>query len=154
VGEIAPGTVGWHSVSERGGAADPLAVQLRPDAARFEAGNPGLLSLFVLENALRTLAPSRMEDVLSHVLALGDVLIEGLRTRQRMVITPASEAERAGNICFLADDATDLTRRLAERHVLVWGSEGRVRVSAHLYDDLTDLERFFTALDAVRRAPA
>ena len=148
VGEITPSTLGWHSVSERGGAQDPLTVHLRPDAARFEAGNPGLLSLFVLENALRTLGPFDLHDVLAHAHALGDALIEGLRARGRTVITPLAATERAGNICFLAEDAAGLATRLAQRNVLVWGSEGRVRVSAHLYNDLIDLERFFTALDA------
>jgi len=147
VGEIAPSTVGWHSVQHRAGAADPLMVDLRPDAARFEAGNPGLLSLFVLDNALSVLAPFKMEHVLAHALTLGDALIEGLRSRGRHVITPSDPSERAGNICFLADDADTLTTRLAERNVLVWGSEGRVRVSVHLYDDADDVTRFFTALD-------
>ncbi|HET7769194.1 MAG TPA: aminotransferase class V-fold PLP-dependent enzyme, partial [Chloroflexota bacterium] len=124
------------------------AVHLRPDAARFEAGNPGLLSAFVLENALCTLASFTREAILEHALQLGDALIEGLRARGRTIITPADPKERAGNICFLAADAPALAQRLADQDVLVWGSEGRVRVSAHLYNDLADLDRFFAALDA------
>jgi selenocysteine lyase/cysteine desulfurase len=65
------------------------------------------------------------------------------------VITPSSPAQRAGNVCFLADDAAGLAAGLAERRVLVWGGEGRVRVSAHLYNDAADVARFFAALDAL-----
>src|SRR5436190_15250353 len=149
VGEITPNVLGWHSVEHRGGAADPLTVDLRPDAARFEAGNPSLLSLFVLDNALRVLSPFDPRAVPDHALALGDALIDGLRARGRPLITPPAPAERAGNVCFLADDAYALASALAARDVLVWGIESRIRVSAHLYDDATDVTRFFAALDDV-----
>jgi selenocysteine lyase/cysteine desulfurase len=149
VGDLTPNLLGWHSCAPRRGAADPLAADLRTDSARFEAGNPGLLSLFVLDNALRVLAPFEIDDVLAHALALGDALVDGLRARGRRLITPADPAERAGNVCFLADDAADVAARLAERRVLVWGGEGRVRVSAHLYNDAADVARFFAALDAL-----
>lgn len=147
VGRLTPHAIGWHSVGRRGGPADPLAMPLREDAGRLEAGNPSLLGLFVLDNALAHLAPFGPEKVLEHVLALGGELIEGLRRRGRTVITPEAPAERAGNVCFLCDDAGGLAARLAERGVLVWGSEGRVRVSVHLYDGAEDVERFFEELD-------
>jgi len=151
VGAVTPNVLGWHSVAHRGGAADPLAVDLHPDAARFEAGNPSLLGLFVLDNALRVFAPFKPQDLLAHALTLGDSLIEGLHARGLPLITPTSASERAGNVSFLADDATGLATHLAERNVLVWSGEGRVRVSTHLYDDPTDLAHFFTALDERRR---
>ena len=65
------------------------------------------------------------------------------------MITPDAAAERAGNVCFLADDARGLADRLAARNVLVWGGEGRIRVSAHLYNDADDVAAFLAAMDAV-----
>jgi cysteine desulfurase / selenocysteine lyase len=147
VGDVQPSVLGWHSVDHRGGASDPLTVDLRADAARFEAGNPSLLGCFVLDNALAVLAPFEMENVLAHALELGDRLIHGLRERGREMITPANREERAGNVCFLAEDGEGEAKRLAELGVRVWGGEGRVRVSVHLYDDGEDVERFFGALD-------
>lgn len=150
VGEVSPTILGWHSVEHRAGAADPLRIDLRHDAARFEAGNPSLLSLFVLDNALRELSRFSTDAVLAHAHALGDALTEGLRARGQTLITPAAPTARAGNICFLAGDAPELATRLAARNVLVWGGEGRLRISAHLYNDATDVASFFTALDEVR----
>ena len=95
-------------------------------------------------------SPFSAQATLTHALDLGDELIDGLRARGLEVITPLARAERAGNVCFLAQDGAALAARLAERDVLVWGSEGRIRVSAHLYNDSTDLTQFFTALDAAR----
>jgi hypothetical protein len=68
------------------------------------------------------------------------------------VITPAADAECAGNVCFLAGDAAGLAAALAVRGVLVWGGEGRIRVSPHVHCDPADVEQFFDALDAVGAA--
>ena len=149
VGDLAPATLGWHSVASRRGPADPLALTLRDDAARLEAGNPSLLGCFVLDNALAAREGLDPDAILQHALDLGGELISGLQARGRKVITPEAPAERAGNVCFLADDADGLTRRLAERRVLVWSGDGRVRVSAHLHNDAADVQAFFEALDAV-----
>jgi selenocysteine lyase/cysteine desulfurase len=64
---------------------------------------------------------------------------------------PASHEERAGNVCFLAPDAHDLAARLARLGVLVWGGEGRVRVSTHIYNDREDVHRLLDVLDSLRR---
>jgi selenocysteine lyase/cysteine desulfurase len=149
VGDLSPATLGWHSVSRRAGLADPLAMSLRDDAARLEAGNPSLLGLFVLDSALDHHERLDRKAVLGHAHGLGDQLIAGLEARGHKVITPAPREERAGNVCFLAPDGEGLTRRLAERRVLVWGGDGRIRVSAHVYNDQDDVRAFFAALDAV-----
>lgn len=125
VGELVPATVGWHSVAHRGGLDDPLAMSWRADASRLEAGNPSLLGLAVLDNAVE-----RLER-----------------------LAPEGPEERAGNVCFLADDAAGLATALAARRVLVWGGEGRIRVSPHVHCDSDDVERFFLALDQVGARP-
>ena len=153
VGELVPATVGWHSVGHRGGPRDPLAMSWRSDASRLEAGNPSLLGLAVLDNALARLEGLAPEAVERHAVGLGGRLIEGLRARGFTVLTPEAPAERAGNVCFVADDAAGLAGRLASLRVLVWGGEGRIRVSPHVHCDGDDVERFFEALDRVGARP-
>ena len=125
----------------------------RADASRLEAGNPSLLGLAVLDSALARLERLAPEAVERHAVGLGGRLIEGLRSRGFTVLTPEAPAERGGNVCFLADDAAGLAGRLAGLRVLVWGGEGRIRVSPHVHCDGDDVERFFEALDRVGRAP-
>ena len=149
VGDLQPNVIGWHSTAPRAGASDPLAMSLRSDASRLEAGNPSLLGLCVLDNALATLEPFDPSAVAEHAVALSGELVAGLRARGRTVLTPAPPEERAGNVCFAAGDAADLAAALSERGVEVWGSEGRVRVSAHLYNGGDDVAAFFRALDTL-----
>jgi cysteine desulfurase / selenocysteine lyase len=149
VGDLVPDTVGWHSVGHRGGLADPLTMKWRADASRLEAGNPSLLGLAVLENALARLARLAPAEVEAHTSRLGAELIEGLKTRAFTLLTPEAAEERAGNVCFRSDDASGLATRLAALGVLVWGGEGRVRVSPHVHNDESDIVQFFDALDHV-----
>lgn len=149
VGDIEPATMGWHSVLHRGGFDDPLKMPLRPDASRLEAGNPNFLGLFVLDNALAVHERLDRSAVLEYVLDLSGELRAGLVERGFPVITPEPREERAGNVCFLEPDAKGLADRLAQRGVLVWGGEGRIRVSTHVYNDRADVRRFLEAVDAV-----
>src|SRR4030095_15837834 len=103
VGELAPATLGWHSVAHRGGSTDPLAMPLRADGARLAAGDPELLPVFVLDNALaRTegLSPAAIE---AHARDLGTALIAGLTARGRKDVKPEAPAERGRHRCFLVD---------------------------------------------------
>ena len=43
--------------------------------------------------------------------------------------------------------------QLAGLRVLVWGGEGRIRVSPHVHCDGDDVNRFFEALDRVGARP-
>jgi cysteine desulfurase / selenocysteine lyase len=70
------------------------------------------------------------------------------------VITPAPREERAGNVSFLEPHAQDLAERLARHGVLVWGGEGRIRVSTHVYNDRGDVRRLLDVLDSLRRREA
>jgi cysteine desulfurase / selenocysteine lyase len=149
VGDIEPATMGWHSVLHRGGYDDPLKMPLRPDASRLEAGNPNFLGLFVLDNALGVHEGLDRAAALEYVLDLSGELRHSLVERGFPVITPEAREERAGNVCFLEPDAQGLADRLADRGVLVWGGEGRIRVSTHVYNDGEDVGRLLEALDEV-----
>jgi cysteine desulfurase / selenocysteine lyase len=147
---LEPLTVGWHSIGGRHTVAAPTDYALRPTAARFEAGNPPFMALAVLENALRYLDAVGIERIERHVLALGQLLWRGLRDRGFELLTPEDAANRGPNICFAWDDTAGLVAALAERNVLVWGSDGRIRISLHAYNDQEDVERLLAGLDSVR----
>ncbi len=149
--DLPPQTIGWHSITGARSVADPAAYALAPDASRFEAGNPPFMALAILENALEYLEAVGIERIEQHVLALGGKLWSVLHERGLTLLTPEDAARRGPNICFACDEPAALVHALAERGVLVWGGDGRIRVSFHLYNDEVDIERLLAALDAVRR---
>ena len=147
VPEISPPTLGWHSVTKSGGWTNPTHLSLRPDADRFEIGNPSFPSVYILCNALERLAGAPAKDIERHVVDLAGAVRNGLADRDFQVLTPAAPASHAGNVCFETDSADAMTRHLANEGILVWGSEGRIRVSTHLYNSSADVQRLFAALD-------
>jgi len=152
VPQLEPASLGWHSVAQRGGLENPAEISLRPDADRLEVGNPAFPTVYLLDNALDRLAAYSTRQIAEHDLALGGEVCTGLLSRGLAVMTPAEPAGRAGNVCFECPDAASLVAALAERRVQVWGSEGRIRVSTHLYNSSEDVARFFEALDQILRS--
>lgn len=150
---LKPPFLGWNSSTTIPDYREPTAFTLRPDADRFLAGNPSFISLYVLENALDYLLEIGSSQIESYVLNLSGQVWQGLAEAGFTLLTPQAADQRAGNICFVADDIHGLTASLAARNVLVWGSYGgvgRIRVSTHLYNDADDVARFFEVLGQVQ----
>lgn len=151
VADPRPPFIGWHSVVND--AAAPYA--LKPDAARFEAGNVAYLPVFTLDAGVRMIASTGVQPVSEHVLELGDRLMHGLARLGLPCITPQRPAGRAGIVSWEDSECQRTARALAERGIVVTGSAGRVRVSMHLYNGAGDVDALLDALrggDGVRRA--
>jgi selenocysteine lyase/cysteine desulfurase len=147
---LEPLTVGWHSIGGHHTVAAPTDFTLNSAASRFEAGNPPFMAVAVLENSLRYLSAIGIERIERHVLALGELLWRSLRDRGFELLTPEDAANRGPNICFAWDKSTELVAALAGRNVLIWGGDGRIRISLHAYNDQGDVERLLGGLDAER----
>lgn len=145
---LVPQTLGWHSVEPGHTVAEPTDYILLPTAARFEGGNPPFMALALLNNALATLAKVGIPAIEQHVLALGEQLWPELTARGLTLLTPTDPAKRAANICFACDAGVAVTEALQAQNVLVWGGDGRVRISFHAYNDSSDIDRLLAALDA------
>jgi cysteine desulfurase / selenocysteine lyase len=144
--DLAAPWVGWHSTHREDDWRRRTEYRLREDGARFEAGNPPFLPVYVLDSALRTLDGLDPRAVEAHVLALGGTLRAGLAKLGLPVLTPEAPEERAGNIVFASDRSPDVERALREAGVLVWAGDGRVRLSVHAYNDEADVARALAVL--------
>ena len=147
----APRVAGWMSAKPAGGEGETRRHQFAPrdDAMRMTLGNPSFSGVYVLENGLKYLLDVGIERTEAHSLELTARLREGLLELGQQVLTPAEPSRRAGNVCIARTDGMQFTQLLGEKGVLVWEADGRVRFSAHLYNDGEDVER---ALEATRHA--
>lgn len=143
---------GWNSSARSGGWRNPTEFTLHDSADRFLPGNPGFISLYILDNALETLMPLGLENIERHALTLSGEILAAVKAKGWELMTPAPDAERAGNVCFLVPDVDAFRRTLEAQGVLVWGayaSFGRVRISTHVYNDGEDVARCVGALASV-----
>lgn len=149
----APRVAGWFSAKPLLGEGEMRRHTFTPrdDAMRMTLGNPSLPGAYVVDNGFKYLQDVGVERIEAHVLELTARLREGLVELGLHVLTPAEPARRAGNICIAREDGPRFAALLGERGVLVWEADGRVRYSAHLYNDGADVER---AIEASRHAIA
>ena len=150
VPDLEPPFLGWHSGESIPDWHAPTEFALRSGADRFEAGNVGFISIYILDNALEHILRIGIPTIERHVLHLSGLVWEGLHGLGFDLMTPRDADKRAGNICFMTPHISEIMAWLNERKILVWGAYagvGRVRVSTHLYNSARDVGRLLTALE-------
>lgn len=142
-----PPLVGWKSVVDEENFEPHF--ELKRDAGKFEPGTLNLPGIFGLGAALEMLHAVGVANIRQRVLALNDRLAEGLRERGLEVVSPRGETERSGILSFRPPgDAQHCFRLFASRRVAVSPRGGMIRLSPHFWNDESDMEAFFAALDA------
>ncbi|MFO1025818.1 MAG: aminotransferase class V-fold PLP-dependent enzyme [Acetobacteraceae bacterium] len=143
----APASAGWHSFAPGGRGYDALPP-LKPDAMRFTRGNPAHCPVYVLNNALNYLHRHDPAAIQRHVQSLTTALLDQLRDLQIPTWTPADPARHGASVCIPSERAGELEVQLRERGVFTWNGQGRVRISFHGYNDMSDVGRIVDALRA------
>lgn len=159
---LEPTLRGWF------GLADPFAYtrsqQLNPGVMRFLNGTPNVLGVFAARAGLDWVEKLGMQSIRSHSQQLTEFLRQQLEQRGYVVKSPADPQRRNGMICFdFAQVNKTIDRSVAaracqaalqERGIIVdYRPDCGIRVSPHFYNQLSDLEGFFEALDAIRNHP-
>jgi len=150
---IAPPYAGYRGVKDLF-PADPDRYELLPDARRFEEGMPNFPALYVLNNALEFLLSTGVDRIAAHNEALASKLISGLLSAGIRPLTPAEPQARASIISFETTQPERIAAELARRRVHLWGRNGRLRISPHLYNDERDIEAVLVHLVELARLAA
>ncbi len=143
--DFEPAGVGWHAADAGEG---PGGYNLRPDAQRAEFGNAGHLGAYMLLESLAYLDSFGIEAIAAHSRALAQRMVAGMAALDLEVMTPQDPESHAANAAFLCPDPEALVRKAAEENIFVWGDNGRVRASAHLFATQEDVEKFLSRLPA------
>lgn len=149
-----PGSVGWRSLEDifTDGRFDEL--NWNPNGSRFQMGAPALSDIAGLAASLRRLNTIGIQQIEDHAEALVNRAFGQLVSAGFDVITPADPQRRAGNLAVLVEDGEGVAAALAERGVLVWGGDGRVRASFHVLNDFDDADRFVRELVSIVKKEA
>jgi selenocysteine lyase/cysteine desulfurase len=141
----APASAGWYSFAEGSRGYDSVPA-LKPDAMRFTRGNPAHCPIYVLNSALSYLGRFDMGDVQRHVQTLTVALLDRLEGTGATVMTPADPARHGASVCIASARAQAIVDTLYEQGVYTWNGHGRVRISFHGYNSMSDMERTTEAL--------
>ncbi len=140
-----PASAGWHSLAPGSRGYDTLPA-LKPDAMRFTRGNPAHCPIYVLNIALAYLSRFDMDDVQRHVQTLTVALLDRLAAHQITAMTPSDPARHGASVCIASPQAPAIVEALYAQGIYAWNGQGRVRISFHGYNSLSDAERTAQAL--------
>jgi len=146
--DLEPPSVGWHSVEHTSLPLDGT-YRFRESARRLEAGILPYPNIYCLRESVRYLSQITQQEIEQHVLTLGEQLIQGLKMLALDVVTPDEPRYRAGNICFLTPNDTELQKQLEDRGIQVSAGYGRIRISIHLFNDSSEIEQTLAALKSI-----
>lgn len=144
-----PRAIGWYSVDNCFTPDRFERYELKSGAACLAAGMPNFPSLFALCASLRYVLGIGVENISRTLEPLITRLFDGVAATGSKMLTPADPRLRAGIVSFEHPDFQRIGAELADRQITVWAGDGRVRASAHLYNDEADADRFITALQEI-----
>ncbi|MFK7699385.1 aminotransferase class V-fold PLP-dependent enzyme [Pseudomonas caspiana] len=157
--DVLPHLQHWQFGGEMVLTTDYDQAKFRPAPLGFEAGTPPIAGVIGLGATLDYLQSLDHRAVLEHEAGLHAMLLEGLR--QRDGVRVLGEPQLA-LVSFVVDGVhnADLAHLLTEQGIAVraghhcampllksLGLSGAIRVSLALYNDSSDLQHFFNALD-------
>ena len=90
-----------------------------------------------------------IDAIEQHALTLSGMIYESVNLLGFELMTPFEGSQRAGIVCFMAENLEAIRQQLEQQEVLIWGAYagfGRLRISTHLYNGSTDVERCIAVL--------
>lgn len=144
--------VGAHSVVH---AYDytHIELKLKQDASRYEGGSLNVPGMFGLGASIDLLQSLGVENVAAAILDITDHLCSRLQEGGFRVISPRDGEQRSGIVSFEfpGADVMAVRRHCLERNVALACRAGRIRASAHAYNNHEDVDRLINALKTFSR---
>jgi cysteine desulfurase/selenocysteine lyase len=121
-------------------------------ARRFEMGYYVTTNLLGMKAAVGLFQELGIANIQRHNHALIDRLADYIKTNSYYRITSSMvNKHRSSIFAFACDDLRGLHRRLLDEKMILVKREGSIRVSVHLYNDETDINRLISVMDDFAR---
>ncbi len=140
-----PPFAGWASVKQEVFETidfwDIWSLRLSKTASRFEVGSPSFISLVGAEQALKMLLSIGIDTIQSRIIKLTDYLRENIKNMDLKLQTPEEKQYRSGIVNFKINRAQEITRKLAEKGIVVSARAHGIRVSPHFYNTEEEIDK-------------
>jgi selenocysteine lyase/cysteine desulfurase len=119
-------------------------------ARRFESGTPPIPALYAGIAGIELIEQIGVAETHEHVTGLNDRLIAGVDELGGQVVTPRDPARRAALVCVASTDAPRLVQALGADGIVTSERDNNLRISAHAYNTVEDVDRVLAGLAAHR----
>jgi len=146
---LQPNVVGWRSHEDwknvnRLHHGSPVFAD---SAEKYEGGMPAFPCLYAMDAALTEFLEIGPEKIERRVLELTALLHEQLQTLGHITVLHKHSPITAAH--FPNIDPADIVHRLKEERILAAARHGCLRLSMHLYNDESDIDKLITVLKTV-----
>ncbi len=117
-----------------------------PTARRFESGTPPIPAIYAGIAGIELISEIGIAETRAHVTALNERLIAGVDELGGIVATPRDPEQRGALVCVASTDAPALVRALGAERIVTSERDGNLRVSAHAYNDESDIDAVLDSL--------
>ena len=120
-------------------------------AQRFQSGTPPIPAIYGGVAGMELMEEIGIAETREHVNALNSRLIDGLDDLRAQLATPRRPKRRGALICIRSADAPRLVDALGREGIVASSRDGNLRVSAHCYNSLDDVDEVLAALERHRK---
>jgi selenocysteine lyase/cysteine desulfurase len=150
VERVWPTQTGWFA-DENIFAMDHTDYSPARTAARFQSGTPPVPSIYAGIAGIELMQEIGIAETREHVLALNEHLLGGLDELGASVVTPRAPQQHGALVCVKSTDAGELVAVLAGEGIVTSERDGNLRISAHCYNTVDDVDTVLAALRRHRR---
>jgi selenocysteine lyase/cysteine desulfurase len=145
VGRVWPTQTGWFA-DENIFAMDHTDYSPAHTAARFQSGTPPIPAIYAGIAGIELMQEIGIAATRDHVNGLNAHLIEGLDELGAKLATPRAAERRGALVCVKSTDAKELVATLDREGIVTSDRDGNLRISAHCYNSVEDVDRILAAL--------
>jgi selenocysteine lyase/cysteine desulfurase len=117
-----------------------------PTARRFQSGTPPIPAIYAGIAGMELLEEIGIAETRAHVNELNEQLISGVEALGGTVVTPRAAEKRGALVCVRSADAPALVAALGADGIVTSERDGNLRVSAHAYNTVDDVDTVVAAL--------
>jgi cysteine desulfurase/selenocysteine lyase len=149
---LRPGTAGWYSIDSVFHPQRFESFRPKDCAGQLQSGMPNFPGLFALKAGIDFLLSIGVDRLDRELRPLVKELRDGLEEHGLDLLTPSAPEFASGIVSFRCSEADSVAEKLVNEGVIVWGGDGRIRVSVHLYNDHDDIARCLSAVDKLKQS--
>jgi selenocysteine lyase/cysteine desulfurase len=143
--ELLPTQTGWFA-DKNIFEMDISDYSPSPTARRFQSGTPPVPSIYAGIAGIELMQEIGVAETREHVTALNERLIAGVDELGGTVVTPRDPEKRGALVCIASTDAPGLVAELGKDGIVTSDRDGNLRVSAHAYNTVEDIDAVLASL--------
>ena len=146
--KLEPGLVGFRS-HDNMWDLDASRINYPETAQKFEFSTMAFGCALGLAKSISFINNIGVQNIFQHNQNLTDRLIEGLQTREAVIISPLGGKDRSSivNAHFECIDSEKMIKELKNEGVFVSSRAGSIRFSPHLYNTIKDIDKTLGVID-------